>query len=66
MPLGGDGLAHGKKRLNNGVLTLMFEPSTSDLKASWWTVDWRMAELVNKGVLIVMFEPSTSDLGASW
>ena len=44
----------------------MFEPSTSDLKASWWTVDWRMAKLVNKGVLTLMYKPSASDLKASW
>ena len=30
------GLVHGDIG-EQGVLTLMFEPSTSDLKASWWT-----------------------------
>ena len=53
------------KLVNEGVLTLMFERSASDLKASWWMVDSYMAQLVNKGVLTLMFEPSTSDLKAS-
>ena len=54
------------KLVDQGVLTVMFAQSTSDLTASWWTVDWCRAKLVNKGVLTLMFEPSTRYLNASW
>jgi hypothetical protein len=33
------------QKMNKGVLTLMFEPSRSDLKASWWTVGCCMARI---------------------
>ena len=35
--------------VSKGVLTVMFEPSTSDLSASWWMVDWCMARLGEQG-----------------
>ena len=52
------------KLVNRVVLIQMFETSTNDLKASWWTVDGCLAQLVNKGVLALMFEPSTCYMNA--
>ena len=58
------GFVHGEIG-EQGVLILMFEPSASDLKASWCTVEWCRAKVVSTGVLTLMFELSSRCVNAS-